>query len=644
MTRRTSFTIALLLAALAAIVVVPVSGTAAATCAPTTTASGDPVPGGEWRRYGHDQSNTRSQPEETTIGPGNVRSLAPAWVFATGDSVPAGGPDGGSFSNTPIIADGCVYLTSNTGWVFSLNADTGELVWRTHLEGDSLPLVGAGIVGSATVTNGIVYVAVSLPSSPYVAALDQATGAVLWTTVVEEGQENAFLDSAPVILDGLIFQGFAGYEGNTEVSRGGYAILDAGRVCDSSPRTECASPVPGATGGSIRAHRYTVSDEEYAAGYRGASVWCTGAVDPDTRHVYACGGNPHSEALEAKFANSLLKIDLDPTRPTFGTVVASYKGHVDQYYPGLEKQPVCENFKDETTVLAWSVGCVMLDLDFGASPNLFRDAAGRLVVGDLQKSGVYHAVHADDMTPAWQAIVAPPCFSCNASSGATDGTNVYTVGTPPGQLFGLSIDGGPIPHRWVAPLPDGTHYQSVSIANGVVYTIDNIGSLNAFDAATGVQLLKRPLFLDTGGSAADPGSQGVSIARNTVYAASNQFVVAYKVGAGGGGGPGLPELPSLPGTGGGVPVVAGPGAASATYLTPVALVQANKPSLSFLNLDLAQHDVDHRPAPGQPKLFDSPLIGTGQSTQVVFSGPLAAGQYEYFCSIHPNMSGTLIAQ
>ena len=59
----------------------------------------------------------------------------------------------------------------------------------------------------------------------------------------------------------------------------------------------------------------------------------------------------------------------------------------------------------------------MLDLDFGASPNLFRDASGRLVLGDLQKAGVYHAVYTDQMTSAWQTTVSVPCFSCNATSG-----------------------------------------------------------------------------------------------------------------------------------------------------------------------------------------------------------------------------------
>lgn len=629
------------LAAAAAILGVPISGSTAAVCAPTLTPKGAPWPGGEWRTYGHDSSNTRTQPEESSIGPLNVATLAPAWVFSASESA----NNGGGFANTPVVADGCVYLATNTGWVFSLNADTGELVWRTKLEGESLALVAGAITGSPVVVNGMVFVGVSNPGDPgepYVAALDQATGQVLWRTIVEVGQTNSFITAGPVYHDGMILQGFGGYEGNTEVSRGGYVILDAGRNCDNGPQTVCTTPVAGATGGRVMVHRYTVSDEEFARGFRGASIWCTAVVDPETRHAYSCGGNPHSEGKEALYANSLLKIDLDRARPTFGSIVASYKGNVDQYYPGLDDNPICERFAEETVILVWSAGCVMLDLDFGASPNLFRDASGRLLVGDLQKSGVYHAVNTEDMSPAWSAVVGLPCFSCNAASPAVDSSKVYAVGTPPGQLVALDRNGGLLPYRWLSPILDGIHYQSVSVANDVVYVMDNLGTMHVFDATTGLPLLKRNLALDTGGAATDPGSQGISIARNTVYAASGEYVVAYRPGTSGGNAPGLPELPSPPGLGG-TTVVAIPGSVTTTYGTPFAFVQADNPRLDFLNLDLAQHDVDHLPNSG-PQLFQSELAGLGETVRVNFTGPLQAGQrYGFYCSLHPNMTGEIFA-
>jgi hypothetical protein len=182
------------------------------------------------------------------------------------------------------------------------------------------------------------------------------------------------------------------------------------------------------------------------------------------------------------------------------------------------------------------------------------------------------------------------------------------------------------------------------VANGVVYVIDNLGSLHAFDAQNGAPLLKRPLMLDNSGrAAADPGSQGVAIARNTVYAASGQFVIAYRLGETDSGLGGLPELPELPGAG--MSVVAGPGSVATTYLTPVVVVEADEPRLSFVNADVAPHDMDHSPEPGQKRLFESPVIGTAQTAEVVFKRRLSSGQsYGFFCSIHPNMTGLLFAQ
>ena len=514
--------------ALASAAVVAASLCVAPSFANGKTGCADPNhPGGEWRTYGHDLSNTRSQPLEKKIDASNAASLEPKWIFDT--SAQRGVTDGGGFQNTPVVADGCLYAATSTGWVFALNPDNGKTLWATPLRGEGGgALIGGVIVGSPTVQDGMVFLAVSKPGAPYVAALDQATGELLWTsTVMTTKKFSAVFNATPVYYDGMIFQGWLGVEGSGP-TRGGYAIIDASRSCDRRAEVECVSPRPGGRGGAILETRWTISDKEYRKGYHGASVWCTAAVDPVEKHIYACGGNPHSEGKEARYANSLLKIDGDPKSPTFGDVVDYYKGRVDQYVSGADRQVVCENFAEETTVLVWSVGCLMLDLDFGASPNLFRDSEGRLVLGDLQKAGVYHAVYADKMAPAWQATIAPPCFSCNATSGAFADGKIFTVGSPPGHLVSLGTDADAegLP-QWLYPLHDGIHYQSVSTANGVVYLVDGVGNLNMVDAATGAPLMRRPISMDVQAPSVDTASQGVAIARNRLFVANGNFIVSY---------------------------------------------------------------------------------------------------------------------
>src|SRR5688500_13650661 len=84
-------------------------------------------------------------------------------------------------------------------------------------------------------------------------------------------------------------------------------------------------------------------------------------------------------------------------------------------------------------------------------------------------------------------------------------------------------------------------------------------------------------------------------------------------------------------------VVAGPGGASLGYLTPVTVVAKGK-TASFLNLDIANHDVVSvkRGGNGAP-LFKSALVGLGKRSSIVGVKTLAPGIYPFFCSLHTNM-------
>lgn len=513
-----------LLAALAAITsMLPGTSQANPTgCAPD-------APGGEWRTYGGGYDGQRNQ-EAATIDADWVSSMAPKWIVPTS----LASAKAGSFENTPIVVDGCVYLGSNAGVVYALNADTGALVWGNIVEGQGQSLLGGVIVGSLTVEGGVVFVGVQKPGNSYVAAFDQTTGVRLWRTIVENDQNSSLISSSPIVFDGLLYQGFAGAESGS-VARGGHAILDASHDCGGDAFNElgkqvtfCDSPVPGATGGTRLYHGYTISDAEYAAGYRGASEWCSPAYDPVDRYVYSCGGNPASKRIEAPFSNALLKVDADPSRETFGEIVAAYKGDNDQYYPGMDRQPACDLLGD-TLVVVWSLACLQLDLDFGASPQLWRDSIGRLMLGDLQKSGIYHAVFAGSMSRAWTQVVGTPGVAFNSSSGAYGVVGgegrVFVTGTPGGIQWGLSADQGR--YRWAHPILDGIHYQATSFANGMVFVIDNGAFVTVIDGDTGLPIAKRNVAQDTGTPAVAQSSNGIAIARNMVFVNVGSNTIAY---------------------------------------------------------------------------------------------------------------------
>jgi len=496
---------------------VAVASSASASCAPAAH------PGGEWRSYGHDLANSRTQDLERTIGPLRAAQLKARWVVS---SSTLGGS--GQFNGTTVVADGCAFVASSDGWVFALNADTGALVWKTQLSSSPF-FLAPGITGSVAVVGGRVYAVVDKVGSPYVVALDEGTGGLAWSSVVDSSP-SSFVAASPAVWNGVVFAGFSGDEydhtskpagediglGPGSTGRGGYAIFDA------------------STGAPL-AHAFTIPDADYAFGYRGASIWGSAAVDAGTGYAYVGTGNPGGHArgsqvrLDHPHADAILKIDLDRTRSTFGQIVAAYKGTREQYVTGLDHQPACTkagNLEYGSSGPAWSLGCVQFDVDFGASPNLFNDPSGRPLVGALQKAGVYHAVMRSTMSRAWTAIMGVPCFACNGSSTATDGRAIYADASPPSQMVSVTTGGA---DRWVSPVGDLIHYESVSTADGVVYTIDGNGTLDGFDAATGLPILRHPLTLDTHqDESGNVASSGVAIARDTVYVLVSDFVIAYQ--------------------------------------------------------------------------------------------------------------------
>ena len=67
-------------------------------------------------------------------------------------------------------------------------------------------------------------------------------------------------------------------------------------------------------------------------------------------------------------------------------------------------------------------------------------------------------------------------------------------------------------------------------------------------------------------------------------------------------------------------------------------------TLTFGSSDVAAHDVVEAVGPGQTPRFSSPLIGLGQTEDVSGVSTLAPGQYSFRCTLHANMTGTLIVR
>jgi plastocyanin len=64
-------------------------------------------------------------------------------------------------------------------------------------------------------------------------------------------------------------------------------------------------------------------------------------------------------------------------------------------------------------------------------------------------------------------------------------------------------------------------------------------------------------------------------------------------------------------------------------------------ALFFRNIDLQRHDLVAKDQAGGKPLFGTPLLGSGEEAIVQGAQQLRGGNYAFFCTVHPFMTGTL---
>lgn len=98
-------------------------------------------------------------------------------------------------------------------------------------------------------------------------------------------------------------------------------------------------------------------------------------------------------------------------------------------------------------------------------------------------------------------------------------------------------------------------------------------------------------------------------------------------------------------------VVSGPQGSATNFLTAQVLTTAGS-VVSFTNLDQTTHDVTSRDTrtvvvkkrKKQVPIFASPITASGQMAAIEGTESLKPGDYDFYCSLHPGMTGTLTVQ
>ncbi len=262
---------------------------------PQELLAGLPVDGSRWLTFGGSYTNQRHSPL-TQITPENVGRLAPQWVFQTDTA--------GRFETTPLLRDNVLYVTGPLNVAWAIDARSGREIWRYRRE---LPDTGSLTACCGLVNKGFGVLGDRLfmtTLDAHLLALDMKTGAVVWDATLEDYTKGYASTIAPLVVKDKVIVGVAGGEYGI---RGFIDAYDA----KTGKQAWCFYTIPGPG----EPGHDTWAGDSWKTG--GASVWVTGAYDPELNLLYYGIGNPgpdyHSESRKGDnlYSDSIVALDAD---------------------------------------------------------------------------------------------------------------------------------------------------------------------------------------------------------------------------------------------------------------------------------------------------------------------------------------------
>ena len=442
-----------------------------------------------WNGWGVDSSNSRFQPAKAAgLSPAQVSRLKLKWAFALPGSI--------SVYGQPTIVDGRVFVSSDTAYVYSLDADTGCVHWSFQAQAG----VRSAIVIGPLKPGAAKYAAFFGDIHGNAYAVDTTNGELLWKTHVDDHQL-ARITGAPKLYNGRLYVPVASLE-EPESSglkypccsfRGSVAALNA----------ETGKPIwKTYTIPEAPTQRTNAKGVAYI-GPSGAGVWNSPTIDPKRHAIYFGTGNGFSEPA-TKFSDAVMALDMDT-----GKLLWSVQDHENDVWhtgcPALNfglppnfpvrpgqaagrgpQPPPPDYYCPETRAPDW---------DMATSPILRTLADGRTVLVAGQKSGIVWAHDVDKKgAVVWKQDVARIVPSAGGEiifGGAADDQNVY-FNLRSGGIVALQLSTGM--EKWykaVTPqeaLPRRGLSSAVTLIPGVVLSGGLDGMVRAFSANDGTVL------------------------------------------------------------------------------------------------------------------------------------------------------------
>jgi alcohol dehydrogenase (cytochrome c) len=297
-----------------------------------------------WLTYYGDYSGQRfSRLDQITRE--NVRNLRPAWQFNFGVIGLIANPATYSFEAAPIVVDGVMFVSGWDGYVWALDAATGDMLWQyKHSIPLDTPLCCGNVNRGVAVARGKV---IFSTQNGHLVALNATNGQKIWETIYADIRAGESATAAPLVVKDLVIAGSSGAE------YGVRGHLDAFDLETGARRwRRYTIPAPGEPGSDT-----WPGDDAWARG--GGSTWITGSYDPELDLVYWGTGNPGPDFDgSVRPGNNLYSSSVIAVDPDDGTIRWHYQ---------------------------WTPHDVW-DYD-GVNENILFDAGGRKLLAHFDKNG-----------------------------------------------------------------------------------------------------------------------------------------------------------------------------------------------------------------------------------------------------------------
>jgi polyvinyl alcohol dehydrogenase (cytochrome) len=329
----------------------------------------DPSKGPAWNGWSPDLANTRFQPAQTAgLTAAQIPRLKLKWAF--------GYPSGVSANAQPTIASGRVFVGSDNGYVYSIDAKTGCIYWS--FENGSIirnALTVAPVSGQGDAKYGVFFG----DGHANVFALNAQDGKLLWKTKADP-HFIARITAGVRYFDGKLIvpvssseefsSGNPGYPCCT--SRGSVVALDA----NTGKQIWKAWVVPD----EPKPYK-TMANGVVLYAPAGGAVWNSPTIDPVKRAVYFGTGDA-TTAPSPKTTDAIMAVDLDT-----GKLLWSYQATENDVFMGGCNGP------NASEACPKPMGP---DMDIGNSPILRTLPNGKRVLIAGTKSADIFALDPDD--------------------------------------------------------------------------------------------------------------------------------------------------------------------------------------------------------------------------------------------------------